>query len=793
MMDVKAEEVQTEKIADVYLIVGQSNAVGSTLIANGASPVYQQQNNNSFANSTIKYENVLYNHLVHPTTTGSGYMITNFVPVTQGLGYTQSKSHVGPELGMAEYLDPIYAKKENTDAIIIKVGSGGTSLINHYDDANINIEELKKTNDFDATYGTWYPESLWNVTNGGLAVDLWDGQYYRHPTGLLYREFITFLDSNYELMQNAGYTKINFRSLCWLQGTTDRGSENRYKVVFDALISDIRNRISEITGKDYSSLPIVCGEISRTFTSVNESEVEKNKKFIEMQHEIAQSMNQYYMVNTSEFLINDLDKVTGVEYVNGSDRFHWNYPDMLNIGYLLGEKMYSVNPDNRWLYLNVSSNKSDHMDKTNLENVKTDIDEFNKNGKLYLEFNLKTKYIITSLTLNEEFDLMPYLLQKNSNGMREYVLEVEGIDNAQDQTVNVHFENADTYDVSVKIAEEGNGYGNKIYTYENQVYANAGVYTLVMHPNQDGRVYKVTINGIEVEGAKNKSEIVIGDIFDYLNGQSSFEIVVQYSAIPPLRIEVSGYIDTFEIGEAFSTDGLVVKFLDQQDNETIIGKSEYTVECALYNPNQVGKYLVTIKYGTYECSYTVDVVAPKIEIENAKTTFIMGEAFSLGDVKIYFVSKTGRVELQEGQYTVSTGLFNPNFTGSYNIAVVGQGAVGTYKIQVVAPTSITVEGAKTEFGGEEFSTEGLVVKAIVNGEEFVLDESRYTINSSAFKKDKNGTYVIKVTAGGKSATYEVTVSGISSASASGCGANAMDIFLLIAGLCSLAFTFKKFR
>lgn len=793
IMDAKAEEKQTEKIADVYLIVGQSNAVGSTLIANGASPVYQQQNNNSFANSNIKYENVLYNHLVHPTTTGSGYMITNFVPVTQGLGYTQSKSHVGPELGMAEYLDPIYAKKENTDAIIIKVGSGGTSLINHYDDANINIEELKKTNDFDATYGTWYPESLWNVTNGGLAVDLWDGQYYRHPTGLLYRELITFLDSNYELMQNAGYTKINFRSLCWLQGTTDRGSENRYKVVFDALISDIRNRISAITGKDYSSLPIVCGEISRTFTSVNESEVEKNKKFIEMQHEIAQSMNQYYMVNTSEFLINDLDKVTGVEYVNGSDRFHWNYPDMLNIGYLLGEKMYSVNPDNRWLYLNVSSNKSNHMDKTNLENVKTDIDEFNKNGNLYFEFNLKTKYIITSLTLNEDVDLMPYLLQKVTNGMREYVLEVEGIDNAQDQTVNVHFENADTYDVSVKIAEEGNGYGNKIYTYENTVYANAGYYELKAHPSQDGRVYKVTVNGIEVDGAKNKSEIVIGDIFDYLNGQSSFEIVVQYSAIPPLRIEVSGYIDTFEIGEAFSTDGLVVKFLDQQDNETIIDKSEYTVECALYNPNQVGKYLVTIKYGTYECSYTVDVVAPKIEIENAKTTFIMGEAFSLGDAKIYFVSKTGRVELQEGQYTVSTGLFNPNFTGSYDIAVVGQGAVGTYKIQVVAPTSITVEGAKTEFGGEEFSTEGLVVKAIVNGEECVLDESRYTINSSAFKKDKNGTYVIKVTAGGKSAMYEVTVSGISSASASGCGANAMEIFLLIAGLCSLAFTFKKFR
>jgi hypothetical protein len=80
---------------------------------------------------------------------------------------------------------------------------------------------------------------------------------------------------------------------------------------------------------------------------------------------------------------------------------------------------------------------------------------------------------------------------------------------------------------------------------------------------------------------------------------------------------------------------------------------------------------------------------------------------------------------------------------------------------------------------------------MVNGEEYVLDESQYTINSSAFKKDKNGTYVIKVTAGGKSATYEVTVSGISSASASGCGANAMEIFTLIVGLCVIVFAFKK--
>ena len=143
---VKANDEQvTEKIADVYLIAGQSNAVGSTLIANGTGPSYALQNNNSYADASIRYENVLYNHHAHPTTKGSGYMITNFVPVTQGLGYTTTKSHIGPELGMAEYLDPIYAKKENTDAIIIKVAAGGTVLTRHYDDANLDIEADRKS------------------------------------------------------------------------------------------------------------------------------------------------------------------------------------------------------------------------------------------------------------------------------------------------------------------------------------------------------------------------------------------------------------------------------------------------------------------------------------------------------------------------------------------------------------------------------------------------------------------------------------------------------------------------
>ncbi|MBE5732919.1 MAG: hypothetical protein E7353_07820, partial [Clostridiales bacterium] len=266
----------------------------------------------------------------------------------------------------------------------------------------------------------------------------------------------------------------------------------------------------------------------------------------------------------------------------------------------------------------------------------------------------------------------------------------------------------------------------------------------------------------------------------------------------------SGYIGTFEVGEQFSTDGLVVKFLDQLDNETVLSANDYTVDSSKFNPNQVGKYLITITYGDYKYNYTVDVVAPKIEIENAKTLFLIGEQFSIGEAKVYLVTKAGKTLLEEGQYTVTTVLFNSKYAGTYDILVSGQGASGTYKVQVVAPDSIEVSGAKTEFSGEEFSTGDIVVKAKVGDDEYLLDASSYTVDSTQFNKDESGTYTITVSACGKSATYEVTVTvsggntetpekGESGSSSSGCGANAMEIFTLVAGLCALAFVFKKSR
>ena len=481
-----------EKIADVYLVAGQSNAEGCSLIKDGKGPIYESAESSLFYDPTLKYDNVLYNHHVLLNLSGGAYTITDFIPVVQGLGWNNQKTHIGPELGMEQYLDTIYAQKENTDAIIVKVADGGTSLVRHYDTAKVDLELIAGISEIDANSGTWYPESLWNVLyEDGSKADLWDAQLYNHPTGYLYRELVTFIETNYELLKGKGYTKINFKALCWMQGESDVGNLRDYPKVLEAFTTDVRNRVSSLTGEDYSSLPIVIGELGETYPSRSD--------FVDMQREIPYEFHHSYVINSEKFAMSKMGE-DGKSIILGSDGAHWNYLDMLEVGKMFGKQAYESSATDRWLYLNVSAKRNDRYDKTSVENVKLDVKKFNDEGKLYFECDLKKLYNVTSISVGDE-DLTSCLTHSVSGNYRTYSIDGAVVDNSKDAIVKIGFTNADTYDVSVKIADEGKGYGNKIYTYEKQVYANAGAYTLVAHPSEDGRVYKVTVNVIEVEDA----------------------------------------------------------------------------------------------------------------------------------------------------------------------------------------------------------------------------------------------------------------------------------------------------
>jgi hypothetical protein len=217
------------------------------------------------------------------------------------------------------------------------VASGGTKLTHHFDDINQSLEEIIAKDGYSGNFGTWYPESMWEVKDGENKVDLWSEKYYRFPTGFLFRELVTFIKSSYERLKNKGYTQINFKAFCWMQGESDRCFPCLYETCFRAFATDLRRYVSEICGRDCSSLPIICGEISRTFASANLDSVKINEEFIKMQNKLAQIIPNSYIIPSSSFDINLIGD-NGESVAEGSDSAHFNYEDMITLGKIFGQK-----------------------------------------------------------------------------------------------------------------------------------------------------------------------------------------------------------------------------------------------------------------------------------------------------------------------------------------------------------------------------------------------------------------------------------------------------------------------
>ena len=301
---VRAEDAP--KIADVYVIAGQSNGAGYTQIS---------------AQNDVEYENVLYWGVTNQTRTGGrSNEFYDFTPVRQGMGI--SESQIGPELGMAHYLNSLY-ESENATAFIIKSAAGGTSLLNRHE---YGPDETSQS----AKFGSWYPESRWDL-------DLWKGENFYRDEGLQYRFLINNLKTAVNRIRLAEYDEIRFKALCWMQGEADIGNEELYTDVFMSFCDDFRARLTEIFGYDCSDGTVVVGQISKTFYSYEN--LEKNTRFVEAQNALADAINDLYVVPSGDYVINSPTMTLG------SDRYHWNQRDMETIGQLFGAQSYDPKAD----------------------------------------------------------------------------------------------------------------------------------------------------------------------------------------------------------------------------------------------------------------------------------------------------------------------------------------------------------------------------------------------------------------------------------------------------------------
>lgn len=230
------DNVDTGKKINVWLIAGQSNAVGY-----GETKNYPD----GYSDGDILDEgisNVLYY--------GKGYGndSADFVPVTFGLG--KNAAYSGAEIGIATALS-----KSGEQHVIIKYANGDTQLSANGVTADNNI-------------ATWTSPS-YIAANPDIAFD-------GDKIGDLYDGFISTVKEAVTKLEKEGYTPV-VQGFWWMQGERDGNhgdmTAELYSTLLKALISDVRHDVGIITGEDLSAMPAVYGRVYRNPAYAPNSEV----------------------------------------------------------------------------------------------------------------------------------------------------------------------------------------------------------------------------------------------------------------------------------------------------------------------------------------------------------------------------------------------------------------------------------------------------------------------------------------------------------------------------------------
>ena len=222
--DATLPEASDSKEIDVWLIAGQSNAIGSAYVSNyPTDEAYAEYKDMLTAGSS----NVWY----------IGNSKAAFAP--SGFGFGSNSNYSGPEIGFTTALDG-----NGRMNAIIKQAYGNTSLYNN------------TTSDESINYGTWTPPSY---------IEKHNVNTLGNRTGDLYLTFMQKVEDSLAILEDAGYTPV-IRGVYYMQGEADTfgaASSAAYRELLETLIYDMRSDLTEIAGYDCAELPFVYGRIHR--------------------------------------------------------------------------------------------------------------------------------------------------------------------------------------------------------------------------------------------------------------------------------------------------------------------------------------------------------------------------------------------------------------------------------------------------------------------------------------------------------------------------------------------------
>ena len=223
------------KLINVYLIAGQSNAVGFGIDYDGYLSNFDMRAKNG-------YENVLY--YGSQERWDNKKLNISFQPLKFGMGANFDRC--GPELGIAKTLGD---NQEMT--AIIKCAWGATHL---YPDT---------INEISFTQGTWTPPTYIKNKNIDLEKNKMIGRMYSW-----WEETVT---NALDLLIKNGYTPV-IKGIWWMQGEAEMYSKemsSKYEELLRTLISDMRNTLNNITGYNCDTIPFIFGLPSISDTAAN--------------------------------------------------------------------------------------------------------------------------------------------------------------------------------------------------------------------------------------------------------------------------------------------------------------------------------------------------------------------------------------------------------------------------------------------------------------------------------------------------------------------------------------------
>jgi hypothetical protein len=292
-----------KEILDVYLIAGQSNAVGLSRLS---SLTCSEEKKTEYATG---YSNVLYRG--H----GDSINITAYDHVVKtGLG--SDRNCIGTELGIAEIIS---ANNQDKQSLIIKRAVGGSYLV---DEKRVSTEAARVTA---GNAGNWCSPSMRAETP------------LSEYTGALYDDFVEIVKESVEYYQSVGY-EVRLRGTFWMQGEAETDpvnvgdssitvTEESYAEHLTALIGDLRNDFESVFDNYAPSAPFVVGKIAPTFNGGGIG-VERIRR---AQDSVAESVSRVYTVETEDYII--VDPTTNLPATGCADRYHFCGDDIISLGH----------------------------------------------------------------------------------------------------------------------------------------------------------------------------------------------------------------------------------------------------------------------------------------------------------------------------------------------------------------------------------------------------------------------------------------------------------------------------